>query len=130
MSENINPLDMADFIDMLNNHDLESPLKVKVNNEEAVYVNDTTVHAYGGDYHEMAFDFTTGAKHGQVAVVRELAEQLEDYVDSTMDDYGGSYWHDGDCTLHYASYGDGSNLQPIAIEKDQHGVVTVVIASC
>lgn len=127
MSEKNNPMNMGELIDTLNSYNLDSPLKIRVNDENAKYANDVNVHAFGGDHYEMAFICTTGAKHGEIAVVRELMEKLEDYSHSSMDDYGGNYWHDSESLIFYADYSEKTNLQPVSVEQNQHGVVTIII---
>lgn len=127
MSAQNNPLDMGEFMDALNSYNLDSPFKISVKNEEPKYVNGVTVHAFGGDYYEMAFTCVTGAKGGELAVIRELVEKLEDYSHSSMDDYGGSYWHDSESSMFYADYGETTKLQPVGLEQNQHGVVTIFV---
>lgn len=127
MSEQNNPMDMGEFIDTLQEYNLDSPLKVRVNDENAKYANAVNVHAFGGDHYEMAFNCVTSAKHGEITVVRELVEKLEDYSHSSMDDYGGSYWHDSESQVFYADYSEKTRLRPVGVEQNQHGVVTVIV---
>lgn len=133
MTEQTLELDMGMFIDLLNSRDEEAELKVRVLDGEAETVNSIAVHAYGGDHYEMAFHLNTGVKGGGVSLVSELIEKLEDYTHSSMDDYGGTYWHDSESLVFFAEYGeyggcnDNATLRPVAVEEDESGAVIVVI---
>lgn len=133
MTEQTSGLDMGEFIDLLDSYDEEAELKVRVLDGEVETANNVTVHAYGGDHYEMAFHLNTGVKGGGIATVRELVEKLEDYNHASMDDYGGTYWHDSESLMFFAEYGeyggcnDNATLRPVKVEEDEDGAVVVVI---